>query len=83
MSKSLDVLLFGDDSVIILGINVKLIKSIILILATLLTSTLVSITGAMGFIGLVVPHICRTIAVSDHKKFIVLSSLVGSIFLIA
>ncbi|MEG2290290.1 MAG: iron ABC transporter permease [Clostridium sp.] len=83
MSKSLDVLLLGDDSAIILGINVKLIKFIILILATLLTSALVAITGAIGFIGLVVPHICRTIAGSDHKKLIALSSLIGAIFLIA
>ncbi|MGL4913558.1 MAG: FecCD family ABC transporter permease [Romboutsia sp.] len=82
MSKSLDILLLGDDSAIILGINIKLIKSIILILATLLTSALVAITGAIGFIGLVVPHVCRTIAGSDHKKLIVLSSLIGSIFLI-
>ncbi len=83
MSKSLDILLLGDDSAIILGINKKLIKSIILILATLLTSALVSITGAIGFIGLVVPHICRTITGSDHKKLIALSSLIGAIFLIA
>lgn len=82
MSKSLDILLLGDDSAVILGINVKLIKSIIIILATLLTSTLVAITGAIGFIGLVVPHICRTICGSDHKKLIVLSSLIGAIFLI-
>lgn len=82
MSKSLDVLLLGDDSAIILGINVKLVKSMLIILATLLTSTLVAITGAIGFIGLVVPHVCRTIAGSDHKKLIVLSSLVGAIFLI-
>ena len=83
MCKSLDILLLGDDSAIILGINIKLIKSIILILATLLTSSLVAITGAIGFIGLVVPHICRTIAGSDHKKLIALSSLIGAIFLIA
>ncbi|NFG59280.1 iron ABC transporter permease [Clostridium botulinum] len=83
MSKSLDILLLGDDNAIILGINIKLIKSIILILATLLTSALVSITGAIGFIGLVVPHICRTITGSDHKKLIALSSLIGAIFLIA
>ena len=82
MSKSLDILLLGDDSAIILGINIKLIKSIILILATLLTASLVAITGAIGFIGLVVPHISRTIVGSDHKKLIVLSSLIGAIFLI-
>nr|WP_317332320.1 iron ABC transporter permease [uncultured Romboutsia sp.] len=82
MSKSLDIIILGDDSAVILGINVKLVKSVILILSTLLTSTLVAITGAIGFIGLVVPHVCRTIAGSDHKKLIILSSLVGSIFLI-
>lgn len=82
MSKSLDILLFGDDSAIILGINIKRIKSIILVLATLLTSSLVAVTGAIGFIGLVVPHICRTIAGSDHRKLITLSSLIGAIFLL-
>ena len=58
------------------------IKSIILILSTLLISTIVAVAGAIGFIGLVVPHICRTIAGSDHKKLISLSSLIGAIFLI-
>ncbi|WP_242958431.1 FecCD family ABC transporter permease [Clostridium cavendishii] len=82
MSKSLDILLLGDDSAVVLGINIKRIKSIVLISATLLTSALVAITGAIGFIGLVVPHICRTIAGSNHKRLIVLSSLVGAIFLI-
>ena len=82
MSKSLDVLLVGDDSAIILGINVKLIKAIILLLATLLTSTLVAVTGAIGFIGLVVPHVCRTLVGSDHKKLTILSVLIGAIFLI-
>ena len=83
MSKSLDILLLGDESAIILGINIKLVKAIILILATLLISALVSITGAIGFIGLIVPHIARTIVGSDHKKLIIISSLIGSIFLIA
>lgn len=82
MSKSLDILLVGDDSAIILGINIRRIKMILLLLATLLTSALVAVTGAIGFIGLVVPHICRTLVGSDHKKLIILSSLVGAIFLI-
>ena len=82
MSKSLDILLLGDDSAIILGINIKLIKAIILILATMLTSTLVAITGAIGFIGLVVPHVARSMVGSDHKKLITISTLIGAIFLI-
>ncbi|MGL5084628.1 MAG: FecCD family ABC transporter permease, partial [Clostridium sp.] len=83
MSKSLDILLLGDDSAVILGINIKKIKFTILVLATLLISSLVSITGAIGFIGLIVPHICRTLVGSDHRKIIVLSGLIGAIFLIA
>ena len=82
MSKSLDILLLGDDSAIILGINIKLIKAIILMLATMLTSTLVAITGAIGFIGLVVPHVARSMVGSDHRKLITISTLIGAIFLI-
>ncbi|MGL4773395.1 MAG: FecCD family ABC transporter permease [Clostridium sp.] len=82
MGKSLDILLLGDESAIILGINIKLIKGIIIILVTLLTSSLVSITGAIGFIGLIVPHISRSLVGSDHKKLIIVSSLIGAIFLI-
>ena len=81
ISKSLDILLLGDDSAIILGINIKRIKFTILILSTLLISSLVAITGAIGFIGLIVPHICRSLVGSDHKKLIVLSAFVGAIFL--
>ena len=82
LSNSLDLLLFGDTSAIVLGMNIKFIKSVILLLATFLTSVLVSITGAIGFIGLVVPHICRSIAGTTHKKILPLSALIGAIFLV-
>lgn len=82
MSKALDVLVLGDDSAVILGINIRLVKAVILIAATLLTSAIVSVTGAIGFIGLVVPHICRSFVGSDHKKLMIVSPIVGAIFLI-
>lgn len=82
ISKALDVLVLGDDSAVILGINIRLIKAVILITATLLTSAIVSVTGAIGFIGLVVPHICRSFVGSSHKKLIIISPIVGAIFLI-
>ncbi|MGL4990270.1 MAG: FecCD family ABC transporter permease [Sarcina sp.] len=82
LSKSLDLLLFGDDSAIMLGMNVKRIKTIIILASTILISVIVSLTGAIGFIGLVVPHIIRTITGSNHKQLIVLSTLLGGIFLI-
>ncbi len=82
LSNSLDLLLFGDTSAVVLGMNVKLIKSIIILLATFLTSVLVSVVGAIGFVGLVVPHISRGIVGSSHKKILVLSSFLGAIFLV-
>lgn len=82
LSKSLDLLLFGDDSAIMLGMNVKLVKSIILLISILLISVIVSLTGAIGFIGLVIPHIVRSITGTNHKKLIILSILLGAIFLI-
>ena len=53
-----------------------------ILVATLLTSSLVSITGAIGFIGLIIPHICRQISGSNHRKLIILSSLTGAIFFV-
>ncbi|MGL4760676.1 MAG: FecCD family ABC transporter permease [Sarcina sp.] len=82
LSKSLDLLLFGDDSAVMLGMNVKLIKSIVILASTILISIVVSLTGAIGFIGLVVPHIVRNITGSNHKQLIILSALLGAIFLI-
>ncbi|MGL4740400.1 MAG: FecCD family ABC transporter permease [Sarcina sp.] len=82
ISKSLDVLLLGDTSATILGMNVKLIKTVIILAATFLTAVLVSITGAIGFVGLVIPHICRTFTGSNHKKLVPLAVVGGAIFLV-
>lgn len=82
ISKSLDLLLVGDQSAVILGMNIKLMKGLVLVLSTLLTSALIAVTGSIGFIGLVVPHIGRTLVGNDHKKLVLFSSLMGAIFLI-
>ncbi|QFZ54747.1 iron ABC transporter permease [Oceanihabitans sp. IOP_32] len=82
ISKSLDLLLFGDDNAIMLGMNVNVIKSIVVILTSLLTSVLVAVTGAIGFVGLVVPHLTRLVCGNNHKKLLILSSIIGAIFLL-
>lgn len=80
--KSLDLLLLGDESANIMGMNVNQIKTIILLSSTLLISILVSMTGSIGFIGLIVPHLCRYLCGCSHKKLLISSLLVGGIFLI-
>lgn len=82
ISKSLDLLLFGDDNAVMLGMNVNLVKSFIVILASLLTSVLVSTTGAIGFLGLMVPHIARILSGNAHIRLVPMAAIIGAIFLL-
>lgn len=80
--SSLDVLLLGDDTAATLGVNLRIIKTCIIIIATILTGIIVSISGVIGFVGLVIPHITRSIVGSVHRRLIPASILVGGFFLI-
>lgn len=82
ISKSLDILILGDGSAKMLGVNIGFVKTSVILLSTFLISVLVSLTGAIGFIGLIVPHICRAFCGSGHKKLIIVSVLTGAVFLI-
>ncbi|MFV0499097.1 MAG: FecCD family ABC transporter permease [Bacilli bacterium] len=82
-SKQLDILSFGEDDAHSLGVNVKKLKNEIMILTSLLTACAVSICGVIGFVGLVVPHICRKVFGSNHVITIPLSIMIGGGFLIA
>lgn len=80
--KSLDVLMLGDDTAATLGLDLRKTKSYIIILATVLTGIIVSISGVIGFVGLVIPHITRSIVGSAHRRLIPASILVGGFFVI-
>ena len=82
MSKSLDLLILGDSSAKMLGMNVAFVKTSVILMSTFLISVLVSLTGAIGFIGLIVPHIARAFCGSGHKRLILVSIFMGAIFLI-
>lgn len=82
MAKSLDVMLLGDDVAVTVGVDTDKIKMIIIVLATLLTGIIVSISGTIGFVGLTIPHITRSIVGTKHKRLIPASVLVGGTFLV-
>ncbi|MGL5656576.1 MAG: FecCD family ABC transporter permease, partial [Fusobacteriaceae bacterium] len=81
-SYELDILLMGDSSAKALGINTGWIKLFLIILSTLLTSIIVSLTGIIGFVGLVIPHISRKIIGYKHKYLTVFSVFAGGLFLV-
>ncbi|MBR1774682.1 MAG: iron ABC transporter permease [Bacteroidales bacterium] len=81
-AKRLNVLLLGDMQANSLGVNVEKTKRTILIISTLMTAAVVSCTGVIGFVGLVVPHIVRLIVGGDNRKIIPFSVFGGMIFML-
>ena len=82
MTKQLDVLLLGDEVASTVGVNTDKLKLAIIVIATLLTGTIVSISGTIGFVGLTIPHITRSIVGTKHKWLVPASMLVGGTFLV-
>ncbi|MFW5737067.1 MAG: FecCD family ABC transporter permease, partial [Halanaerobium sp.] len=80
--KDLNILLLGEESAAHLGLNVERTKIILLGAASLMTASVVSVSGSIGFIGLVIPHIARMIIGPDHRRLIPLSALLGASFLL-
>jgi iron complex transport system permease protein len=81
-SRELDVITTGNDTAESLGIDTSKIKKIIIIVASLQVAACVSISGIIGFVGLVIPHCIRMISGPKHKVLLPLSSLGGAIFMI-
>ena len=81
-AKRLNVLLLGDMQANSLGVNVEKTKRTILTVSTLMTAAVVSHTGVIGFVGLVVPHIVRLIVGGDNRRIIPFSVLGGMIFML-
>ena len=81
-ASSLNALSLGEEEALHLGINVERTKKLLFILASLLTGCSVSVSGIIGFVGLVVPHFVRMFTGGDHRILLIASSLCGGIFLI-
>jgi iron complex transport system permease protein len=81
-SRELDVLLLGEETALAVGADIEKVKRIILTSAALLTGASVAVSGLIGFVGLVVPHIVRLIIGPKHRWLLPASALTGSAFLI-
>lgn len=81
-SRDLNIMLLGEDSARSLGIDVAGFKKYIFVISTLMVAAVVSVSGIIGFVGLIVPHAIRMIFGSDNRVVIPFSALGGAIFLI-
>ena len=82
LSRDLNILKLGDDTAQALGVNVSRVRTIGVVAACLATAVAVSFTGAIGFICLIAPHLCRLFIGSDLKYLIPASGFLGSILLL-
>jgi iron complex transport system permease protein len=82
LSVDLNALSLGEEEAFHLGVRVERLKRILFLLASFITGCCVSITGIIGFVGLVVPHAMRLLVGGDHRILLVTSFLSGAIFLI-
>ncbi|MEE6280363.1 iron chelate uptake ABC transporter family permease subunit [Georgenia sp. MJ170] len=80
--RVLDAFAFGDVSASSLGIDVRRARWLLLVAVTLLTAVLVSVSGAIGFVGLVVPHAVRLVIGARNHRVLPVAALVGALFLL-
>ncbi|MCK4543048.1 MAG: iron ABC transporter permease [Spirochaetales bacterium] len=81
-ARDLNLMVLGDDTARGLGIPVRYSRIIFLLTSTIITASAVSVSGIIGFVGLIIPHIIRIITGPDHRTLIPNSMLAGGIFLL-
>ncbi len=81
-ARALNALLTGEDSAATLGVDTTRTRRWLFVLVSLITGTLVALTGPIGFVGLMVPHITRMLVGAEHRRVLPVSALVGAIFLV-
>ncbi|MEG1211252.1 MAG: iron ABC transporter permease [Leclercia sp.] len=81
-ARALDAFTFGDDAAASLGIAVPWVRLILFIVTALMTATIVSMAGSIGFVGLVVPHVMRYFFGPLHRTLLIASALAGAILMV-
>lgn len=79
----INVLTFGDDEARTMGVNVKRVRLIVIACSTLITAACVSVSGMIGWVGLVIPHLTRRLVGNSYRYLMPASMLSGAIFLLA
>ena len=78
----LNVLCLGDEEARALGVNVGLLRTVLILCATLVTAASIAVSGTIGWVGLVIPHLSRKLIGSDHRGLLPCSMLTGAAFLL-
>ena len=77
-----NVLTVGEEEAMTMGLNTRRIRAFVILASTLLTAASVSVSGMIGWVGLVIPHLCRKLVGNDYRYLMPLSMVCGGIFLL-
>ncbi len=81
-AAALDTFAFGQDAALTLGVPIAWIRPLLLVVTALLTATIGSAAGAIGFVGLVLLHAARLVVGAGHRVLLPSTALIGAIFLV-
>ena len=82
MARSLDAFTFGDEDAAALGVPVARIRLLLFAVTALVTATIVSMVGSIGFVGLVVPHAARHVVGPMHLRLLPACAMLGAVFMV-
>lgn len=78
----LNILSFGDEEAATMGVNVKRLRTVVIVCSTLVTAASVSVSGMIGWIGLVIPHFARRLVGNNYRVLLPVAMLLGALFLL-
>ena len=81
-TRDLNMLSMGDDTAQHLGVNTEKVRIFLLAIASLITAAAVAISGVIGFVGLIIPHMTRLVIGPDHRILLPASAITGAMFLV-
>ena len=80
--RGLNALLMGDESASALGVNLYRFRVKLLVACALISGTIISVVGSIGFVGLMIPHIARMLVGADHRRVLPVAALLGASYLV-
>lgn len=81
-ARQLNILVLGDEACAGLGVEPVSLRRRLVVVTAVMTGAVVAVSGGIGFVGLVVPHVARLIVGSDHRRTLLVSALLGALFLV-
>lgn len=82
LGRALNALMAGDQTAVSLGLQVRNVRLLVFLIASLMTGVLVALCGSIGFVGLMVPHIARRLVGSEHRRLLPVATLLGALLMV-